>query len=93
MNAAFEDVMVFMETLDATGLDLATAVPQFAKLREPAGEAIAKLSLNNYVEMRHHSGSTLFRMKKKLEGYLNWMLPNVGGTFSPISSSFNVLTS
>merc|ERR1711871_687112 len=75
MNAAFEDVMVFADTLEEFGNDLSKAVPAFAQRRQPDGEAIAQLSLQNYIEMRHHTASALFRFQKKVEGVLNWMMP------------------
>ena len=35
------------------------------------GDAIGDLSLSNYLEMRHHTGSKLFLFRKKVEGWLN----------------------
>ena len=76
MNAAFEDVFEFNKALTAHGNQLAAAVPAFAKKRRPAGVGIMDLSMNNYIEMRHHSGSALFRFRKKVEGVLNWIFPS-----------------
>ena len=75
MNSGFEDVLAFNEILDQTNDNLAKAVPLFGKTREKDGEAIAELSMLNYIEMSHHSGDAMFRLRKKFEGVLNWMLP------------------
>eukprot|EP00941_MAST-03F_sp_MAST-3F-sp1_P004433 g4433.t1 len=75
MNAAFEDVLVFMETLKESKGNLSQAVPLFAKKRKPSGDAIAELSLRNFVEMRSHTADPLFLLRKKFEGVLNWAFP------------------
>jgi kynurenine 3-monooxygenase len=75
MNSGFEDVQCFMETLQKHGMDLSAAVPDFAKTREPTGNAIADLSMHNFVEMRSHTASKLFLLRKKIEGALNWAFP------------------
>lgn len=71
MNSGFEDALVLDETLDAHGDDLSTAVPAFAEARQPTGDAIATLSYENYVEMRSHTASTMFLLRKKVEGVLH----------------------
>eukprot|EP00466_Bigelowiella_natans_P006145 jgi/Bigna1/82709/fgenesh1_pg.96_\ len=76
MNAAFEDCLLLDEILEANSLDISSTVPEFVKKREPAGRAIAKLSMGNYLEMRHHTGSRLFLLRKKLEGVLNYLFPD-----------------
>lgn len=76
MNAAFEDCLAFIETYDRFGGDLATAVPTFATERRPAGDGIADLSLNNYVEMRDHTASALFLWRKRLETIFHRLMPN-----------------
>lgn len=76
MNSGMEDVLELMETLDAHNLDIETAIPSFAKTRMPRGNAIADLSLENYMEMRSHTASRLFLLRKKLEGWLNLLFPS-----------------
>ena len=75
MNAGMEDVLAFAEALDAHGHNLAKAVPAFAESRRPAGNAIGDLSMSNYLVMRHHTRSKLFLLRKKVEGWLNWLFP------------------
>ena len=74
-NAAFEDCLDFVERLDACGGDLAAAVPDFAESRRPAGDALAQLSLDNYVEMRHKTASPAWLVRKRLDDLLNWLFP------------------
>jgi len=76
MNCAFEDALVFCEILEKNNHDLSATVPEFAAVREKDGEAISQLSMRNYQTMSDHSGSTLFRIRKRFEGALSWMLPN-----------------
>ena len=75
MNAAFEDVLSFDETLVSHNFDMSTAVPQWAKERQPAGDGIADLSYGNYVEMRSHTASTRFLLRKRLESVIHWLFP------------------
>jgi kynurenine 3-monooxygenase len=51
MNAAFEDCLVFDELLDAHD-NWASLFDAFERRRRPNAEAIAQMSLENYVEMR-----------------------------------------
>ena len=77
MNCGFEDVLELDETLRECGNDLNKAIPKFSSERQPKADAIGTLSMQNYMEMRSHTGSLLFLMRKKVEGILNWMLPEV----------------
>mmetsp|Transcript_19483 Transcript_19483/g.49180 ORF Transcript_19483/g.49180 Transcript_19483/m.49180 type:complete len:406 (+) Transcript_19483:1-1218(+) len=76
MNAGMEDALELSETLDRHGLDLDAAIAAFVESRMPRGNAIADLSLRNYVEMRSHTASRLFLLRKKIEGYINWLFPS-----------------
>lgn len=74
-NAAFEDCLVFTECLDAVGGDLSAAVRKFAAERKPAGDALADLSLANYVEMRHKTATWTFVLQKRVEAVLAALFP------------------
>lgn len=74
-NAAFEDCLVFCETLDACNGDLSAAVGRFAETRKPAADALAALSLDNYVEMRHKTAVRSWLLRKKLDSLLASVLP------------------
>lgn len=75
-NAAFEDCLFFVECLDACAGDLSAAVRKYAKERKPAGDALAKLSLDNYVEMRAKTASAAFLLRKRFEAGLHWLAPS-----------------
>ena len=75
-NCAFEDALAFCEALDAADGSLAAAVPAFCERRRPATDALAALSLANYVEMRHTTATLAFAMRKRLDGLLQWALPS-----------------
>lgn len=55
------------EVLKSCGGDLSRAVPEWARARKPAGDAIAQLSYDNYVEMRSHTASRSFLLQKRFE--------------------------
>jgi len=71
MNAAFEDCLLLSEILDECGMDTARALPEFSRRRARAGQALADLSFENYLEMRHHTASSLFLLRKRVESVLN----------------------
>ena len=68
MNASLEDVRVFCELLDTHGdSDLQAVLQEYSKQRVPAGNAIADLSLRNFVEMRDLVADPKFQLRKKIE--------------------------
>ena len=75
MNAAFEDCLILDEMLEAAGDDPAAVLPAFARRRKPAGDAIADLALDNFIEMRDRVASPLFLARKKLEKFLSGLFP------------------
>jgi kynurenine 3-monooxygenase len=76
MNSGFEDTLVFSEILDQEKGDLSAAVLRFASERRPDGDAIAALSSENYKEMRSHTASSLFLVRKKVERVLHALFPS-----------------
>ena len=79
MNCAFEDCLFFDEVVERNGgIDgLEAAVAQYAEERRPAGDALAQLSFDNYVEMRDHTGSALFLLRKRVEAALHSLSPRL----------------
>ncbi len=77
MNAAFEDVLVLDECLKAHMPDRRRAFEAFEAARKPNADALADLALENFVEMRDHTGSKVFLMKKKGEKLLAKLLPSL----------------
>lgn len=74
MNASFEDVAVFDEILNQYKEDLTsnevsweTIFDAYEKLRKKDADAIGELAVDNFDEMKAHTGMELFQNKRKLE--------------------------
>jgi kynurenine 3-monooxygenase len=68
MNAGFEDVKVFTDILDEySDADMHTVLKKYAEAREVNGNAIADLSLRNFIEMRDLVADPKFILRKKIE--------------------------
>jgi kynurenine 3-monooxygenase len=74
-NAAFEDVVELDRCLDETGGDWARALLLYQRRRRANSEAIARMALENFVEMRDKVASPAFQLRKKLEHVLEGALP------------------
>ena len=74
-NCAFEDCVVLDECLRRHGADRERALAEFGALRKEHADALADLSLQNFVEMRDHTAKQLFRAKKALEKALYRLFP------------------
>jgi len=75
MNAGFEDCRVLNELLDVFKDDWNLMLPEYQRLRKPAGDAIAQLALNNFIEMRDLVADPDFILQKKIEGRLHSLFP------------------
>lgn len=80
MNAAFEDCSMLMQCLEKHRGDFRKAFVETAELRKPNAEAIADMAVENFIEMRDKTASTLFRARKHVEHGLHALLP---GWFLP----------
>jgi kynurenine 3-monooxygenase len=67
MNAGFEDCTYLNMLLDQYNDDFAKVMPEYTRLRKPAGDAILQLALNNYIEMRDKTADKDFLLQKKIE--------------------------
>ncbi len=80
MNAAFEDVRVLAECLEkhaGRGESwMQHAADDYQKLRKPNADAIARMALDNFIEMRDKVGSRAFLWKKKAEHFLHDLAPS-----------------
>src|SRR5687767_1413188 len=81
MNAAFEDCVVLDECLAQFPADRARAFAEYFSLRKGNADALADLAVQNFVEMRDKTASRLFRAKKKLDHFLEGVLP---GAYLPL---------
>lgn len=67
MNAGFEDVSVLSGLADAHDGDWVKILPEYQRRRRPAGDAVARLALLNFVEMRDKVADPQFLERKKIE--------------------------
>ena len=77
MNAGYEDCKVLNDLLNAHGDDnWAVVLDAYGKARKPNGDAIADLSLRNFVEMRDLVADPRFLLRRKIEGHLQAKHPD-----------------
>lgn len=76
MNASFEDCRILAELVDRHQGQWAKVLPEFSRLRKPNTDALANLSLQNYVEMRHAVTTPLYKARKKVDLFLYEQLPD-----------------
>jgi kynurenine 3-monooxygenase len=74
-NCAFEDVVELDRCLDDTGDTWEMALPLFEARRRENTEAIARMALANFVEMRDRVASPVFRLGRRIEHALERALP------------------
>ncbi len=77
MNAAFEDCVVFDECLAEFPNDRKRAFHEYFVRRKENADALADLAVQNFIEMRDKTASRLFRAKKKLDHFLEGVLPGI----------------
>jgi len=76
MNAAFEDCAALDECIDALAPDWQKVFETYAGMRKPNTDALADLSLRNFVEMRGRVVSPLYLAKKKADDVLHRLFPD-----------------
>lgn len=76
MNAAFEDVLVLSECMDQHRPDWRRVFKTYEASRKPNTDALADLAVANFIEMRDHTGSRLFLLKKKWQKLLGKLFPS-----------------
>lgn len=81
MNAAFEDCSVLHRCIEQHRGDLGTAFSEFQRLRKRHTDALAALSIENFVELRDKVRSRRLVAKKKVDLLLNNLMP---GTWVPL---------
>ncbi len=77
MNAAFEDCVVLDECLAEFPQDRQRAFSEYFVRRKENADALADLALQNFIEMRDKTASRTFRAKKKLDHFLEGLLPGI----------------
>ena len=76
MNASFEDVATLDDMMEAEFGSWPELLNRFQIDRKPNADAIADLAVDNFYEMRDHSGDPIFQMKTRLEKELEQRYPN-----------------
>jgi kynurenine 3-monooxygenase len=79
MNSGFEDCMEFQELLAQANPETAgweNILQAFFESRKPNADAIATLSLENFVEMSDKVSDALFLLRKQIEAHLCSLYPN-----------------
>jgi kynurenine 3-monooxygenase len=87
MNAAFEDVTILSETLREFPDDRERAFREYEERHRVHVNALADLALANFVEMRDHTGSWLFRARKRWDNRLGKWIPGYVPLYTMISFS------
>jgi len=77
MNAAFEDCVVLDECLAEFPQDRQRAFAEYFQRRKVNADALADLAVENFIEMRDKTASKIFRAKKKLDHFLEALLPGI----------------
>jgi len=77
MNAAFEDCVVLDQCLMKFAQNRERAFVEYFARRKENADALADLAVQNFIEMRDKTASKPFRMKKKLDHFLEAALPGI----------------
>ena len=83
MNAGFEDCRILNQLLDQYQDNWDNVLPEFQQVRKPDADAIAKLALDNFIEMRDLVAGADFLLRKKIEAKLHELFPD---TWVPLYS-------
>lgn len=96
MNAAFEDCVALDECIRkharqgySLQVDWGAAFAEFFQRRKEHADAIADMALHNFIEMRDHTASRVFLLKKKFEQTVHKLLP---GWFKPLYNMISFST-
>ena len=87
MNAAFEDCLDLDQCLRLHPGDRLSAFAEFYRRRKRHADALARLAVDNFIEMRDHVGSPTFVWKKRLEIVVQKLLPWYRSLYSMVSFS------
>jgi kynurenine 3-monooxygenase len=74
-NASFEDCVVLRDCLAEHSSDRARAFTAYHERRKPHTDALAALSLANFVEMRARTASTAFLVGRRMEAVAHRLAP------------------
>ncbi|MCU0425169.1 MAG: FAD-dependent monooxygenase [Candidatus Kapabacteria bacterium] len=83
MNAGFEDCRIFDELLTKHDDHWLEAMQEYNTVRKPNGDAIARLAMQNFVEMSERVADPMFLLRKKIEQRCQSLYPSA---FQPVYS-------
>lgn len=75
MNAGFEDCTILSDLIEKFGDDWQAILSEYERMRKPNGEAVAKLALHNFAEIRDKVADPVFLVRKKIEKELSVRFP------------------
>ncbi|MCH4830310.1 kynurenine 3-monooxygenase [Flavobacterium covae] len=71
MNVGFEDITILAEMIAKYGDDWKTIFEEYQNERKPNADAIAELSLRNFIEMSTKTADEKFLLQKKIEKWFS----------------------
>ncbi|NOT00601.1 MAG: FAD-dependent monooxygenase [Phycisphaerales bacterium] len=87
INAGFEDCVALLDAIRGRPDDLSAAFDAYFRARKVNSDTIADLAVENFIEMRDRTGSPAFLRKKKIERWLDRLLPGYVPLYSLVSFS------
>lgn len=75
MNASFEDCVALAAEIERTPEDIAGAFARYGTARRPHTDALSRLAIENFLEMRDKAGRADFRRRKSRERWMARALP------------------
>jgi len=76
MNCGFEDCLVLDNLIEQYGDNWEEILSRYHKARKPNGDAIADLSMRNFIEMRDLVADPKFLLRKKIERKMHQKFPD-----------------
>ncbi|MEL6559110.1 MAG: NAD(P)/FAD-dependent oxidoreductase [Bacteroidota bacterium] len=77
MNSGFEDCYLFMRLAKDLNYDWDEILPRFSSERKKDADAISRLALKNFIEMRDKVADKAFLKRKKVEAAIHELFPNL----------------
>ncbi len=85
MNCAFEDVYILDQILANNKGDIGQTINETAISRKPNSDAIADLAVDNFYEMRDHTGDPVFQLKNAIESILEKQFDSYASKYSMVT--------
>lgn len=76
MNSSFADVQYLIKQFDKNADDIQTIFSNYNSVQKKNGDAVAELSLDNFIEMCERVGDEKFLLKKKIENIIENTFPH-----------------